>query len=155
MGLTARGPVAFMPHHEEDTDPDGHSLHLVVFGSLTSRGGNGANLPMMQEQFGMAARRPWRTWVEINPATARENDIGDGDWVRLESSVGTLRAQARLVPSTSPDVVAVPFGQGHTSFGRYASGIGANPHSIVRARYDRISGTPAVQSTGVTIHRIA
>lgn len=150
IGVGARGSAAFMPHAEE-SDESGDALHLLVFGSLTTRNGNGANLPLMQEQFGMAAHRPWTTWLEIHPETAERHGIVDGDWVRLESSIGSIRVRSRIVPSISPDCVGVPFGQGHTSFGRYARYVGVNPHAIVRALYDPLSGRAATQSTLVTI----
>ena len=34
---------------------------------------------------------------------------------------------AILYPAIRPDVIAIPFGQGHTGYGRYATNRGANP----------------------------
>ena len=36
-----------------------------------------------------------------------------------------------LYPAIRPDTVAVPFGQGHTAYGRYAEGRGANPLDLL------------------------
>ena len=50
-----------------------------------------------------------------------------------------------------PSVVSIPFGLGHTSYGRYAEGHGTNPNSILNNLYDRITGKPALQATKVKI----
>ena len=36
-----------------------------------------------------------------------------------------------ISPLIKPGVIAVPFGQGHTSYGRYAKGIGVNPFAFL------------------------
>ena len=33
-------------------------------------------------------------------------------------------------PAIRPDVIAIPFGQGHTAYGRFAAGRGANPADL-------------------------
>jgi anaerobic selenocysteine-containing dehydrogenase len=155
LGLTEPGPVAWLAGADGTVAEVGRPLHLVVFRSMPLRDGVGANLPLMQELHGLDARRPWRTWAEIHPDLADAYALSDGDWIRLESSVGSLQAQVRIVPTISPECVGVPFGQGHTSYGRYARGVGVNPFSIVRARYDVVSGRPAIQSTKISISRTA
>ena len=87
----------------------------------------------------------------FNPVTAEEYDITDGDWIWIESSVGTIKVQAKIHPGIMPSVVSIPFGLGHTSYGRYAEGHGANPNSILNNLYDKITGKPALQATKVKI----
>jgi molybdopterin-containing oxidoreductase family iron-sulfur binding subunit len=48
-----------------------------------------------------------------------------------------------------PDVIAIPVGQGHTQFGRYAQNIGANPLRISASALDQASG--AVVQTAVRV----
>jgi anaerobic selenocysteine-containing dehydrogenase len=43
--------------------------------------------------------------VELHPDTARERDIAAGDWVRLETPHGGIRARARFNASLDPQVV--------------------------------------------------
>ncbi|HSG29367.1 MAG TPA: molybdopterin dinucleotide binding domain-containing protein, partial [Candidatus Krumholzibacterium sp.] len=128
-------------------------LHLVTFQVLPNRDGEGAYLPMMQEMFGYAVHSPWQTWVEIHPETAAAAGISKGDWVWVESSVGSVRVKAVITPGIMPEVVAIPFGLGHTSGGRYAKGHGVNPNSIIRNLYDMVSGKPATEATKVKISR--
>ena len=44
-------------------------------------------------------------WLQINPKTARERGIEDGDWVIVESPHGSMKVKARYFPGISPDVV--------------------------------------------------
>jgi anaerobic selenocysteine-containing dehydrogenase len=96
----------------------------------------------------------WGTWVEVNPKTAAALGIGHGDLVQVESQHGTLQAPAFVTPSIAPDVVAMPLGQGHEHFTRYATGRGANPISILAPM--QVSGTDsfAWAATRVRISRI-
>jgi len=151
LNISARGDSAYFPHHEPVPYAVDLPLHLVTFQPLTVRDGNGAHLPMMQEMFGYTVRRYWDSWVEIHPKTAAEHSIVDGQWVWLESSVANIKVQAKISPGILPNVVAVPFGLGHTSYGRYAEGHGVNPNSIMRNAYDLMSGKPALELTKVKI----
>jgi len=69
----------------------------------------------------------WGSWVEINPKTAAELEIADGDLVEVATRNGSMKFPAVLYPAIRPDFIAVPHGQGHTVFGRYASSRGVNP----------------------------
>ncbi|MEW6509637.1 MAG: molybdopterin-dependent oxidoreductase [Bacteroidota bacterium] len=149
--ISARGDSAFLPHHEPPAHDAELPLQLITFRVLPTRDGQGANLPMMQEMFGYAVRRYWGSWVEIHPTTAAAYHINDGDWVWVESPVGTLKVRAQLSPGIMPNVVAIPIGLGHTSYGRYARGHGVNPTTIMKDLYDMISGKPALQGTRVRI----
>jgi molybdopterin-containing oxidoreductase family iron-sulfur binding subunit len=44
-------------------------------------------------------------------------------------------------------------GQGHTSYGRYASGTGINPLSIVERVFDPISGAQVLAGTRIRIYK--
>ena len=91
----------------------------------------------------------WSSWVEINPKTAERLGIGQGDLVEIASQHGKLSAPAMLSPGIAPDVVAMPIGQGHENFGRYASGRGANPLSILAPLTEPETGSLAWAATRV------
>ncbi len=154
LNISARGDNSFFPHHEPVPYETDMTLYLVTFQLLTNRDGQGAHLPMMQEMFGHSVGRFWDTWLEIHPKTAAEYGISDNQWVWIESSVASIKVQAKLSPGILPNVVAVPFGLGHTSYGRYAKGHGVNPYSIMRNMYDLISGKPALEVTRVKISAV-
>ncbi|MBI2618608.1 MAG: molybdopterin-dependent oxidoreductase [Ignavibacteriales bacterium] len=151
LDIAARGDTVFLPHHEPiPSDPD-MPLHLVTFRLLPVHDGQGAALPMMQELFGHSVNRYWQSWAELHPDTATPLHISDGDWIIITSAVGSLKIRAKVTQGIMPNVVAVPFGLGHTSLGRYAKGHGVNPNRIMRNLYDRLSGRPALQATKVRI----
>ncbi|MDP2884641.1 MAG: molybdopterin-dependent oxidoreductase [Ignavibacteria bacterium] len=147
LDISARGDGVFVPHHERVPYEDDLPLYLIPFHVLPNRDGQASNLPLMQEMFGYSANRYWSSWVEIHPETASKYDIADQAWVWVETSVGRVKVQAKLSHAIMPNVIAIPFGLGHTSSGRYAKGHGVNPHWILRNLYDSISGKPALEAT--------
>lgn len=155
LNISSDSATKYLPHYEpvKAEDEEEYPLFLTTFQTLTNRDGNGANQPLMQEMFGYQVRQPWNSWAEINPETADLYGISDGQWMWVQSSVSSVRVQAKILPGIMPDVVSIPFGLGHTSYGRYAAGHGINPNSIMKARFDRLSGKPALQATRVTISR--
>jgi anaerobic selenocysteine-containing dehydrogenase len=133
-------------------DQEVFPLYFYPYPSMTV-GYGGAHLPWLQELPDTLTTAMWGTWVEINPVTAANYGISQGDVVRIHSMAGTIEAPALLFPGLRPDVVAVPIGQGHTEYGRYAKGRGVNPLQIVAAAFDHESGTLASGATRVRIER--
>jgi anaerobic selenocysteine-containing dehydrogenase len=81
----------------------------------------GANKPWLQELPDPTTTVMWNTWVAMNPETARELGIGNDDVVKITSEAGEVEAAVYLYPAIHPEVIAMPFGQGHTAYGRYAT----------------------------------
>jgi anaerobic selenocysteine-containing dehydrogenase len=104
-------------------------LHIYVSDLLSD--GRGASQPWLQGSPDPMISVSWQTWVEINPETAEEQGIADGDVVRVTSPHGEVEAIAYRYPAIRPDTVAIPTGQGHTDLGRYARGRGSNPMKLV------------------------
>jgi anaerobic selenocysteine-containing dehydrogenase len=113
--------------------------------------GRGADLPWLQELPDPLTTAMWGSWVELNPTTAALLGVKQGDIVTVRSRHGSLEAPVLLFPGIRPDVVAMPMGQGHQSYGRYANQRGANPVSILAALHDVPSGTLAGAATRVSI----
>jgi menaquinone reductase, molybdopterin-binding-like subunit len=125
------GPPAITAGPEFDGDPSEFSFHLLPYASQMQYDGSLASLPWMQEAPDPLSSAMWGSWVEINSQTAAKLGIRQGDLVELASQHGSLRAPAVVTPGVAPDVVAMPVGQGHENFTRYATGRGANPISIL------------------------
>jgi menaquinone reductase, molybdopterin-binding-like subunit len=77
-----------------------------------------------------------------------------GDTIEVASQHGTLRAPALVTPAIAPDVIAMPIGQGHTNFTRYATGRGANPISILAPMMVEGTGSLAWAATRVKVSRV-
>ena len=57
-------------------------------------------------------------------------------------------------PAALPGVVSMAIGEGHTHYGRYASGRGANPLSILAPVWEDSAGALAFGATRVRIARL-
>jgi menaquinone reductase, molybdopterin-binding-like subunit len=106
-------------------------FYFLPYVSQSFGDGSLAHLPWLQELPDVMTSAMWSSWVEINPKTGERLGIRHGDLVEIASPQGSVRAPAILSPGIAPDMVAMPVGQGHENFSRFASGRGANPLSIL------------------------
>jgi anaerobic selenocysteine-containing dehydrogenase/Fe-S-cluster-containing dehydrogenase component len=106
-------------------------LTLVAYPSPALYDGRAANRPWLQELPDPVTKITWSTWVELHPETASEWGIAEGDHVRISSAHGEITVPAYPHPGIRRDTVAVPIGQGHTAFGRYANGRGASVYRLL------------------------
>lgn len=134
--------------------PEQFPLCFQPYLSLQYHDGRGANLPWMQELPDPSSSAMWDLPVEIDPQTAARLNITTGDRVRVESPHGKLEAAAYVHPAALPGVVSMAIGGGHTHYGRYASGRGANPLSILAPVFDDTSGALAFGATRIRIARL-
>ena len=132
-------------------DPQDYPLHLYPYPSITLSDGRGANLPWLQEAPDPMTTARWGTWVELNPQTAFSLGVVDNDVVRVISPHGQLEAPVVVYPGIRPDVVAVPIGQGHQDYGRFAERRGSNPLTLVAPVTAAETGALAWGATRVRI----
>jgi anaerobic selenocysteine-containing dehydrogenase len=138
-----------------DGDAQEYPMHLLPYVSSAFLDGSLAHLPWLQELPDPMTSAMWSSWVEINPATAMKLGVGDGDVVDVISAHGSVRLAAVLTPGIAPDIVAIPTGQGHRSFTRYASGRGVSPVDVLSTMtVDRV-GTVAWAATRVMVRRVS
>jgi anaerobic selenocysteine-containing dehydrogenase len=117
--------------------------------------GRNANLPWLQELPDQIAEVVWDSWVEMHPSTAKKLGVVTGDVVRVSSASGSLEVKAFVFPGIHPDCIAIPLGQGHTEYGRYAKGIGVNPYRILDPKFDAKTGELATFATDVQVTKVA
>jgi anaerobic selenocysteine-containing dehydrogenase len=122
--------------------------------SLQYHDGSGSNLPWMQELPDPVSSAMWDLPVEIDPQSAARLNLTTGDWVRVESAAGSLEAPAYVHPAALPNVISMAIGEGHTRYGRYASGRGANPLSILAPAWENETGSLAFGATRVQVVRL-
>jgi anaerobic selenocysteine-containing dehydrogenase len=113
----------------------------------------GANKPWLQEVPDPTTTVTWNTWVEMNPETAKELGIENDDVVEITSLAGKVRASVYQYPAIRPDMIAIPFGQGHTAYGRYAEGRGVNPADLFSMAYNE-AGDLAFASMKVSVKKV-
>jgi anaerobic selenocysteine-containing dehydrogenase len=89
--------------------------------------------------------------AEINPKTAHEMHLGEGDVVEIVSAAGQIKARLHFYNGAAPGMVFVPVGLGHTAFGMYLKDKGANFFEAVEIAADPGSGLPQWALTPVSI----
>ncbi len=126
-------------------------FYLAPFVSPTL-GEAGANKPWLQELPDPTTTVTWGTWVEVNPHTAEEHGWENDDVVRITSSAGSIEVSVYKYPAIRPDTIAIPFGRGHTAYGRYAEGRGVNPADLLNPTFNN-AGDLAFGAMKVTIEK--
>ncbi len=106
-------------------------FYLFPFMSPIMGDGGGANKPWLQETPDPTTTVMWNSWVEINPTTADLIGLSNDDVVKIISPVGEIEGVVYRYPAIRPDTIAIPFGQGHSAYGRYAKERGANPTKLL------------------------
>jgi anaerobic selenocysteine-containing dehydrogenase len=138
-----------------DGDAGEFPFHLLPYASTTFYDGSTAHLPWLQEMPDPMTSAMWSNWIEINPEAAARLQVATSDMVEISSRHGSVRAPVVVTPAVAPDVVAMPLGQGHESFTRYASGRGSNPIAILAPVTEPETGALAWAATRVRIARVA
>jgi len=138
-----------------DGDATQFPLFFQPYLSLQFHDGSSSHLPWMQELPDPTSSAIWSLPIEIDPKTADSLGIAEGDLVRIESSHGAIEAPAFVHPAAIPGVVSMAIGGGHTHYGRYGSGHGVNPLSILAASIEKETGAVATGATRVKLTRVS
>jgi anaerobic selenocysteine-containing dehydrogenase len=130
-----------------------YPLLLQPYLSIQFHDGSASNLPWMQELPDPGSSAIWGLPVEIDPQTAARLHVANGDMVRVQSAHGSFEAPAYVHPGAVPGVVSMAIGDGHSHYGRYASGRGANPLSILAPVWEQSTGAMVTGATSVRLAR--
>jgi anaerobic selenocysteine-containing dehydrogenase/Fe-S-cluster-containing dehydrogenase component len=128
--------------------------HLIAYPTIQFYDGRMANRPWIQELPDPIAQVTWGGWVEIHPNTAKELGVEKGDVVQLRSAHGTMEGPVLPITTVPPGSVAVPIGQGHTAFGRYAGTLPANPFRLLSGDIDPVFSGISGQASPVTLSKM-
>ncbi len=120
--------------------PAAGALAFAAAPSVRLFDGRGANRPWLSEIPEPLSRVAWQSPVLLHPDTARAAALKQGDIVRLETGNGALEAPVCPTETVRPGTLVMPMGQGHTAYGRYAAGVGANPVAILPVQLDPLCG---------------
>jgi anaerobic selenocysteine-containing dehydrogenase len=138
-----------------DGDAGQYPFHFLPYPSPLFLDGSLAHLPWLQEQPDPMTSVMWSSWVEVNPKTAAKLGIAQGDVVEVTSAHGSVKAGAMISPGIAPDIIAMPVGQGHQQFTRFASGRGDNPIAILAPVTEAETGSLAWAATRVKAARVS
>ncbi len=124
-GTPAISPAVFSMSYGVSVKPahDG-DLMLYPYPSVKAFDGRAANRPWMQELADPITQAVWGAWAEIHPDTAKANGIAQGDEVIVRTDNGEVHVPAYITEHVHKGIVAIPVGQGHSAYGRYATSTG-------------------------------
>lgn len=137
---------------EVKTDAE-YPLRLIPSPRLGLWDGRHANIPWLQEAPDQISKVVWDSWAELHPSTAARLGVQEGDVVEIASAHGAIKVKVYVFKGVHPDAIAVPLGQGHEDYGRYAKGLGVNPLKILSPAVDAKTGELALYSTRVKATR--
>ena len=146
--LRTRAVNISMPDAKQD---DAYPYYLIPSARLGLWDGRHANLPWLQEAPDQISKVVWDSWAEMHPKMANKLGVKSGDIVNIASASGTIKAQVYVFKGMHPDAIAVPMGQGHEHYGRYAKGRGVNPLEIINPAVDSMTGELALFATRVKV----
>jgi anaerobic selenocysteine-containing dehydrogenase/Fe-S-cluster-containing dehydrogenase component len=123
-------------------------LSVYAYPHIFLYDGRGADKPWLQELPEPVTQIVWDSWAEIHPETARKLGVSDDDIVEIKTEHGAIEAPALIRTTVRPGVIAVPLGQGHRAYGRYAKDVGANAWAILASGATNAAST--ARATGGT-----
>mgnify|MGYP005694425259 CR=1 FL=1 len=126
---------------------------LLPYNSVKTFDGRAANRAWMQELPDPMTQIVWDAWVEMHPDTARKHNLARGDMVTVRNKWGELTAPVYESKFVHPDVIAVPRGQGHNAYGRFATQVAGNAVELLPKVVDADSGALAMFNTRVELTR--
>ncbi len=120
-GAVSVSPAVFtLAYNIDSTHAHKDELTLYPYPSVKSFDGRAANRPWMQELADPITQAVWGAWAEIHPETAKKFNIAQGDAVILRTDDGEVHVPAYVTEHVHKGIVAVPVGQGHSAYGRFA-----------------------------------
>ncbi len=138
-------------HHRRN---EAYPLELYVYALPNLVSVSSPNLPWLNDIAGAYMFEKWRTWVEIHPETAKSLHVSEHDQVEVRTPGGKAVLPVKIYSGLMRDVIAIPFGFGRRSGGRWCAGIGENPAGLVEPRTDPLSGASLWNFTRASIRKV-
>jgi len=104
---------------------------VLAYPTVLSADGSTANRSWMQEVPNPMSSTVWGSFVEMHPEMAAKYNVAMKDVVQLRTETHVIELPVFITRHIHPELVAVPIGQGHVGYGRYAAGVGVNALSLL------------------------
>lgn len=132
--------------------PRSEGLTLVAAPSIRFFDGRGANRSWLCEIPDPQSKIAWQSPAWLHPDQFKAHELSRGDVIEIKSEHGTIEAPVYESLGNSPGIMVLGLGQGHSALGRYASGRGANPVTLLPSESEAATGGP-VWATSVTVKK--
>jgi len=146
----------YLPHYQPADLPGGKEEYpylLMPYEVMIIENGPLANQPFMTKMLFDFELKGRDSFVEINPKTAKEVGLREGDRVELTTAIGSVKVRLHLTESARPGVIFIPLGLGHSAFDRYIRGKGANANEVLAVLQEPLTGLASWWGTPVKISR--
>lgn len=117
-------------------------LRFAAVPSIRFFDGRGANKSWLCEIPDPLTKVAWQTVVMVHPQLLKQKRLTDGDVMEITSKSGRMEAPVYETENIHPAMLLMSIGQGHETYGRYASGKGLNPLLLLSPDSDPITGMP-------------
>jgi anaerobic selenocysteine-containing dehydrogenase len=154
LGIGAKAAEALMPHYEGAAESEDYPLRMVPYELVNLASGWLPNPPHLNKTLFDNQLRKDESFAEINPATAGEFGLREGDRAILESPRGKARVRVTLFEGAMPGIIYLPLGLGHEAYDEFSQGKGINPMQIVLARKDPLGGHSIWWDTPVKLTKV-
>jgi menaquinone reductase, molybdopterin-binding-like subunit len=154
LGIKASGDELCMPHFESiafEEDVKSFPLRMRPYELINLSSGWVPNPPYLNKTLFDNELKSSRSFVDVNPDTAKDYNLKQGDRVFVESPRGRLEALVNLFEGAMPGIVFMPLGLGHSAYDDFLQGKGVNPSEIIYGGRDPLSGQAVWWNTPVRL----
>jgi len=147
----------FLPHYEPITlkgERTEYPLVLMTYELITLANNGIGNPPFMTKILHDTLLKKEDLFVEINPKTAEEYGLGEGDYAEIQSIEGKVRVRVHLFEGAMPGVVNIPLGLGHTAYDEYLKGKGVNSNEIISVIKEPVSDLALAWGTRIKLMKV-
>jgi anaerobic selenocysteine-containing dehydrogenase len=124
-------------------DKTDYPLLLIPYDSIRLANGVVGDPPFVMKTVDDTVLKGTDVFIELNPKTAGEHGLREGQLAMLNTPVGKARVRVHLFDGIMPGIVALPRGLGHTAFDDYLAGKGINFNELIGPVEDSVSGLDA------------
>jgi len=135
-------------------DKTNYPLLLMPYDSIRLANGVIGNPPFVMKSVDDTVLKGNNVFVEINPKTAREQGLREGQLAMLSTPVGKAKVKVHLFDGIMPGLVALPRGLGHTAFDDYLAGKGINFNELIGPVEDPVSGLDTAWGIRVKLAKV-
>jgi len=156
-GMKMSRDLDYLPHYEPvepEGDSDTYPLTLIPVELMRLASGPIGNPPFCTKTLEENELTGNDLFIEVNPKTAAENGLSEGQKAMLETPKGKAKVLVHLFEGIMPGVVGLPKGLGHTGNDDYLAGKGVSANSLMGVVEDPVSGMPAAWGIRAKLTRV-
>jgi len=142
LGIKASGDEICIPHYEKASFEEDREfpLRMCPYELINLSSGWLPNPPYLNKTLFDDQLKKGKSFLDINPETAEEYSLKQGDRVFVESPKGRIQALVNIFEGAMPGIVFMPMGLGHSAYDDFLRDKGSNPNEIIHGGIDPLSG---------------